>query len=292
MLRSMTGFGAGAAQGPGFDVRVELRAVNHRFLQFKLRVPSDLAGLEGELEKRARTRLTRGAVNGSVTLEATAEAGGATVDVAAAERLLEQLERAAESLGLEDRPTLAQLVGLPGVVRYETVELDRDAAAEAVREAFDQALGALVAMREREGASLAEDLNGHIDALRGLVARVRERSPEAVREQQVALRERVEALLGPERPVEEKDLAREIALLADKLDVAEETSRLGIHLDHLTEQIAAGGAVGRKLDILVQEFLREVNTIGSKCNDSSLARDVIDAKTHVERLREQVQNVE
>lgn len=292
MLRSMTGFGAGAAHGPGFDVRVELRAVNHRFLQWKLRLPSELSPLEGEFEKAAKVRLARGALNGSISIEVTEEQAATTVDVRAAARLLEELERVGEALGLEERPTLAQLLALPGVVRTRSFELDVEAAAEAARRAFEEALANLVAMREREGAALAEDLSGHIGELRRLLSEVRERSPEAVREQQVALTRRVEALLGPERPLEEKDLAREIALLADKLDVAEETARLAIHLDHLTEQLEAGGPVGRKLDFLVQECLREVNTIGSKCNDAGLARRVIDAKTLVERLREQVQNVE
>jgi uncharacterized protein (TIGR00255 family) len=292
MLRSMTGFGAGAARTAMVEARVELRAVNHRFLQLKLRLPSELGALESELEARARQRLSRGAVSGSIVVAATEEAAGATVDADAAARLLEQAERAGEALGLEDRVTLRDLLALPGVVRYAATELDLEAAADAVRQAFDEALDGLVAMREREGAALAADLLGHVDSLDGLVVSVRERSPEAVREHQAALAERVRALLGPERPVEDKDLAREIALIADRLDVAEETSRLGIHLEHLREQIASGGAIGRKLDFLVQECLREVNTIGSKCNDAGTARAVIDAKTVVERLREQVQNVE
>jgi uncharacterized protein (TIGR00255 family) len=288
MLRSMTGFGAGATE----RVRVELRAVNHRFLQVKLRLPSHLSQLESDFEARVKEGLSRGVIQGTVAIEVPQNEGAVNVDATAAARLMAQLRVLRLELELDEEPTLAHVLSLPGVVRTESKSVDDDALVEEARRAFAEALDALVAMRAREGEALAADLTGNIDALEELVDAIRRRSPESVREHQAALEERVASLLGSEREIEEKDLAREIALLADKLDVAEETSRLGMHLEQLRELIAKGGAVGRKLDFLVQECLREVNTIGSKCNDAATAHAVVDAKTLVERLREQVQNVE
>ena len=292
MLRSMTGFGAGAAEGAGIAIRVELRAVNHRFLQAKVRLPGDLLALEGAVEAAIKQRLTRGSVSVTVRVEAADGPDGVQIDRELARRYAQTLSGLAEELGLEPGFDISRLVSLPGVLNSGPGAVEGDELRSVVMAALDEALGALVAMRETEGVALAEDLGLHASALAQIRAQIAAASPEVVRRHQQTLRERVQALLGPERPVEERDLARELALIADRADVSEEISRLEMHLVQFDTLRTEGGAVGRKLDFLVQELLREVNTIGSKCNDAQIAHWVVDAKTHVERLREQVQNVE
>jgi uncharacterized protein (TIGR00255 family) len=201
---------------------------------------------------------------------------------------------------VEDDVTMAQLLELPGVQASAQVdESSREAEDALVLEAVSRASAELVRMRTQEGAALRADLELHARGMAELRARIAERMPEAVRGLQVSLTERVGKLLtgellpkGARAPVAEADLAREIALIADKMDVSEELARLGSHLAQLSSFLDAKEPVGRKLDFLVQEFLREVNTIGSKCSDAAVAHMVVELKTLIERLREQVQNVE
>jgi uncharacterized protein (TIGR00255 family) len=292
MLRSMTGFGAGTAEGPGFTVRVEARSVNHRFLQTKVRLPAELSALEPEVEAQLKARLARGAVSLTATIDLDGGAAAGTLDRTLARGYRDAWVELGRELGLSDAPTLAQLTALPGVVRSGPGAPDPDLSAPPLRAAVALALDGLAAMREREGQALAADLEQHARALGELCARLASRSPEAVARQQAALRARLAALLGPERPVEDKDLARELALLADRSDVAEELARLQSHREQLLGLLHSSEPVGRQLDFLVQECQREVNTVGSKGNDAEIARLVIECKTLVERLREQVQNVE
>lgn len=293
MLRSMTGFGAASGEAcGGLALRLELRSVNHRHLSVKLRLPEALAGLEAELEARVRAACERGAVSLHLALEHTGGAGGARVDHELARRYRRDLEALARELGLEPDLSLAALVGLPGVLAAGPPELDLNAVRAAALEFLDQAIERMLAMRAAEGQALAADLRKQAQALAQLAGRIEKRMPRVVRAHRTALERRVQALLGGAAAVSGSDLAREVALLADKLDVSEELTRLGSHLEQLEGFLKKGGRVGRQLDFLVQEIFREVNTIGSKCSDATVAHWVIEAKTHVERLREQVQNVE
>jgi uncharacterized protein (TIGR00255 family) len=288
----MTGFGAGHARADGREARVELRSVNHRHLHVKVRLPADLAALEPEVEAAVRARLARGSVTVGVGVERSGGAGLATIDREAARRYLSMLGGLATELGLPERPSLAMLVSLPGVVGLAQDEEQHERESALVLEALASALEALVEMREHEGRELAADLRRNARAVAGLVGRVEERMPEVVRGHQAALQQRVGELLGGRQPVAPGDLARELALLADRMDVGEELARLKSHLAQLERVLAQGGSVGRQLDFLTQELFREANTIGSKCNDAPVAHMVVEMKTHVERLREQVQNVE
>lgn len=291
-LASMTGFGAASREAAGLAVRVEVRAVNHRGLQVKARVPSELAALEPDVEARVRARVARGAVAVNVTVERAGLETTAGLDADAAARWTRSLRGLAATLGIEHPVTLDLLVGLPGVVAGDTSALGELSPGEAaeVLGCVDDALVSLAAMREREGAALARDLLDNAREVERLVALVRERMPEVVRAHHEALRARLAELLGEAVPA--SDLAREAALLADRMDVGEELARLGSHLHQLRVLIADGGQVGRKLDFLAQEFFREANTTGAKCNDASVAHLVVELKTHIERLREQVQNIE
>jgi uncharacterized protein (TIGR00255 family) len=293
MLRSMTGFGAarGEAAG-GATLAVEVRSVNHRHLSVKVRLPETLARLEAEVEARVRAKCERGAVTVHVGVERGAGAEPARIDHALARRYHRELASLAAELELALPLSLETLVGLPGVLNATASDQEEAALERALYGRVDAALSAMLGMREREGVALEGDLRKNARALAQLAARIEKRMPRVVRASHLALAKRVKALLGDSQALARNDLAREVALLADKLDVSEELTRLESHLAQLDEFLAKGGRIGRQLDFLVQEIFREVNTIGAKCADATVAHWVIEAKTHVERLREQVQNVE
>ena len=273
-------------------VQVEARSVNHRHLQLKVRLPSELGALESRVDALVRKQLERGSVTVNVTI---AYAGGdeVAIDSAAAKRYVTQLRALSEELDLEGGIQLSSLLALPGVVAAKSNRRRTSHQFKVVLTAVVAALEGLLEMRGREGEALEKDLLRHLAVLRKLTAKIEKRVPSVVRASQTNLTKRVAALVDGLGTVREADLAREIALLADRGDVAEELARLTSHLDQLEERVTKKGAgVGRQLDFLVQELQREFNTIGSKCGDTKLSHWVVEGKTSVERLREQVQNVE
>lgn len=290
----MTGFGAAqtAAARGGATLRAEVRAVNHKFLQVKVRLPQDLSFLEIEVEELVRKRLERGAVQLNVFASGPSGVETVAIDHARVASYRKELTKLAKELALDDDVSLDTLLGLPGVVG---TGVDASALKKREKEVLalvEQALDALGEMREVEGKALAKDLAKHASEIQKLVARIEKRMPEVVIAHREALTKRVAELLGPAHKLEPADLAREVALLADKLDVSEELSRLESHLAQLAAITKKDGPVGRQLDFLVQEIFRETNTIGSKCSDAQVAHAVVELKTLIERLREQVQNVE
>jgi len=293
MLRSMTGFGAAASEDVGpFAVRVEVRSVNHRHLLVKTRAPGELTFLEGEVERQLKKRLSRGSV--TVYIKATTTgSSNARINPEALRNYRSEIEALAAEFGVEEAPSIEALLGLPGVI--DTLEHGTDGAEELagpLLELVDEATAKLLEMRETEGRALALDLERNRKALADIVSKIEGRMPQVVKAHQMNLEKRVNELLEGRVVVEFADLAREAALLADRLDVSEEITRLGSHLEQLDTFLAQGADIGRKLDFLVQEIFREINTIGSKCSDAQVAHWVVDAKTHAERMREQVQNVE
>lgn len=292
MLRSMTGFGAASGQVGSFHARVEARSVNHRHLQTKLRLPQELSALEPEVEALVRKTLERGTVTLSIAVERAVQGGTGLLDAALARQYLAQVRELGAELGLAPDVSLSQLIALPGVVAPTSAgELPEKLRGELLA-LVKRALDALVEMRSVEGRALAEDLRGNLAALAVLVARIEKRMPKVVRQQQKNLRRRVEELLGPAAAPSPTDLARELALLADRSDVAEELARLKSHVAQFESEMRRSESVGRRLDFLVQELLREVNTVASKCNDADVAHWSVDMKARIERLREQVQNIE
>jgi uncharacterized protein (TIGR00255 family) len=293
MLRSMTGFGAAAGEvPPGASIRVEVRSVNHRHLALKLRLPEAFVALEPEVEARVRARCERGSVTLHASVERASGAAAARIDHAAARAYKAELEGLARELGLATTLSLDTLATLPGVIVAAAAPELEESLGAAFLAHVEQALDALVVMRAREGVALAADLRKNAAALRDFVARIETRMPAVLAAHKAALERRIQELVGRSVTLEPADLAREVALLCDKLDVSEELARLASHLAQFDELLAKGGRAGRQLDFLVQELLREVNTIGSKCSDAEAAHLVVEAKTHVERLREQVQNIE
>lgn len=287
----MTGFGFAEVEAEGVSIRVEIRAVNHRFLQVRLRVPIELGELEPKLEAIVRQRLSRGALNLNVNLTRLASPSAVSLDLDVAKRYRKLLGGAAKELGLTDDVGLSKLIELPGVISQRADSDSRERDIKLIIKATETALAGLVEMREAEGARLEKDLRKHTKVIAKLRKQIRARVPKLVKEHQAALRSRVEEL-GGGLNLAETDLAREMALIADKTDVSEEISRLEAHLEALDDALAKGGSIGRQLDFLVQELYREANTIGSKAGDVEVAHAVVDLKTNIERIREQVQNVE
>lgn len=292
MIQSMTGFGRAEVEEEGLSLRVELRTVNHRFLQVRHRLPPDLGELEPKLDALVKQRISRGSLSTNVSIVRSAAPGSIALDVQVARRYRQLLSRAARELDIRDELSLATLVGLPGVVGMRPDERRHRRELALVQRATESALDELVASRAAEGKSLERDLRRNAAAIRRLVARIGKRMPGVVRAHMQNLERRVRELAQEATGVQPSDLARELALIADRVDVSEELARLASHMGQLEAVLDKGGAVGRQLDFLVQELHREANTIGSKCNDAEVAHLVVELKTHIERVREQVQNVE
>lgn len=289
-MRSMTGFGIGDASLPDGRAVIEIRSLNHRFLDVRVRLPTDLQDQAAFIEQLARAALGRGRYDIAVRIEGVA-----------GNRLF-SAERAREVYGAlaELRDELAPGSELPVSVLGQLSHLiaASSAAAEApARAALERALGAALSalslMREREGASLLADLQGRLAAARAAVQSISQRAPQAIEHQHQRLKERVARLLADTGvQLDPSRMAQEIALLADKSDITEELVRLGSHFDQFEALLGETTAVGRRLDFLLQEMARETNTIGSKSQDAGLSHLVVELKAEVERLREQVQNVE
>jgi uncharacterized protein (TIGR00255 family) len=290
MPRSMTGFGAAEGAVSGGRLRLEVRTVNHRHLNVQLRVPSELADLEAEMRERLRAHVVRGHVSVSGRwLEEPPQAAGVAVDTARAAAVVAALRDAARELGLSGDVDIALLARIPDVLRVTRAETTPDR--DAVLDVLDGAAAACAAAREREGTALAAELRARADALDALRSRVAERAPERV----VAERDRLQAAvreLAGGVAVDPARLAQEIAFLADRLDVTEELVRFGTHLDALRAALDGGGSVGRELGFVLQELLREANTMGSKANDAGIIQAVIAMKSELDKLREQVENLE
>jgi len=288
----MTGFGSGRAIVGTEEVAVEFRSVNGKFCDVKPRLPRELQALEAAAVRQVKERIARGAVD--LFVHRSAADGGdliPKVDEALADRYVEAFRALRDRLGLAGEVTLADVIGAEGVLSVEHRSPDLEAAEQALRAALDEALDRLVAMREREGRALRDDLAARLETIRGHVARVAEEAPAAVRQHQERIAQRVEELTGG-IPLDPQRLAQEVALLAERSDVAEEITRMESHTAQFARLLEADEPAGRRMDFLVQEMLREVNTIGSKSQWAPIAALVVELKAEIERIREQVQNVE
>jgi uncharacterized protein (TIGR00255 family) len=287
----MTGYGLAAGTANGGKVQVEIRTVNHRHFSANLKLASPLQSLEGDLRKRVNREIHRGHVTISARwLEEPERAGTAKVNIQRAKAVLDALAELKAELDLPGEIDLAFVARQPEVltiVAEDTLAPDE----EALWGIVDEALNGVVETRAREGASLADELRSQLGGLNGLVEAVEQRAPERLVEARERLRSSVGELLDG-RQVDEDRLNLEIALLADKLDVSEETVRLKTHVEACVDVLQKIGPIGRELTFLGQEMLREANTIGSKANDARVTQAVIDMKCVLEKFREQVENIE
>ncbi len=289
----MTGFGQGSASGPRYQAAVALRSVNARFLDLALRLKEEYRQLEAPLRAVLEGELFRGRVEATLEVRPLQPPPArVSIQTGVVEALHAAWHRLAERGMVDAELTLGDLLRLPEVVAVELAaeEIGGDDLA-AVLGATRAALAQLVAAREQEGEQLRRILGGRLDELAAAATRLRERAPAVRAELHANLKRRLHELLEAP-PVDEVRLAQEVALLVDRSDVAEELDRLDAHLAHFHELLSTSGSLGKRLDFLTQEILRELNTLGSKCRDSEMARAVLDAKVACEQLREQVQNVE
>lgn len=286
----MTGFGTGACASGEFGVKVELRSVNHRYLDVVARLPKGYQGLEERVRRIAQGLLHRGRLEIFVSIEEyRGKRRTVTLDKGLLEGYLKALREAAEEHSLSGALTADMLLALPDLFQVEEAEADAEEVwpllERALREAFDELRG----MRDAEGERLEKEILGRLAALSGLIDRIEERAPQVVSEYRAKLEGRIGQLLQ-EAPVDEQRIALEVALFAERANIAEEITRARSHLEQFREVCRQGAGVGRKLDFLIQELHREVNTIASKAAD--LASLVVEAKAELEKIREQVQNVE
>jgi uncharacterized protein (TIGR00255 family) len=291
MIRSMTGFGSGRGAAGAEEVVVEARSVNHKFCEVKIRLPRELSALEGDLGRAVKDRLARGSVEVTVRRAGPGGAVAPRVDAALAEAYARAYAEVAARLGLQGQVSLSDVIAAEGVIRLDDRDADLEAARAAADRALGQALDALVAMRIREGEALRRDLEARLATVEALVLRVEALAPQAVEHHRTRLAERVLELTRG-IPLDPSRLAQEIALLAERTDVAEEVTRLRSHVAQARQLLGGGEPAGRKLDFLVQEMHREGNTIGSKSQQAEISGVVVALKAEIERMREQVQNVE
>ena len=292
MVRSMTGFGRAKLTIDGLDVTVEIKSVNHRYFEFTSRLPRGCNFLEEKLKSFCAQYITRGKVEASVMIDDCGEDNTEVeVNSAYAEALVSKLNKTAEELHIENDVKMSSLILLPDFLNVKKRTLPEETVTAAVLKAAEEAVCGFVEMRETEGARLKGDINGRTDFILKQVKFIDVRSPKTVAAYRERLEKKIKELLA-DKTVDEQRLLTETAIFADKVAVAEETVRLKSHITQLNDLLNAGGAVGRKLDFIVQEMNRETNTIGSKAQDAEITRAVVDMKSEIEKIREQIQNIE
>jgi uncharacterized protein (TIGR00255 family) len=295
MIRSMTGFGVASTEVDGARYVVEVRSLNSKYFKALVRLPEDLQGLEGELEPALARRLSRGSVVLTVRFSDVSADAAARINAKALRQYLDQLRAAAGGGKADLNVDMGALLALPGVVISDTGEALIERARPVLLGLVDEACARVLAMRSREGVTLHDELHRHRRQIADRLAVIGRRAPEVVEQYRLRLRERINALLAESSTaMRDEDLIREVAVYAERSDITEEVARLQGHLEQFAEIIDAADEepAGRTLDFLSQEMLREANTIASKCLDVEISREIVEVKGGIDRIKEQVQNVE
>ena len=288
MLLSMTGQGSATLTADGITVTVEMRAVNNRHLKINLRCPDSLIALESVIEKSIRSVVGRGTVNVNIKVEKHSRAGDFSIDLDLLTSYRQQLQTETTADVSTDT-----LLSLPGVVTSKSGADNSDASRSLILRVVEEALFQFNQMRVTEGEALSSDLDLQIERLTALIVEIRQHAPLVIQRYSGRLTEKLNQLLQQHNvTLSDSDLAREIGIFADRCDITEEVVRLDSHLKQFRDVMESQISQGRKLDFITQELFREINTIGSKANDASIANCVVESKTVVERIREQVQNCE
>ena len=292
MVLSMTGFGRGEAEDARRKVHAEIKTVNHRYLDIHMHMPRCMSMLEEDAKKQIQQVVTRGRVDVTVEYENKAQD---LIAVSVNERVANAYRKAfqelAEKFDIEDKPDLATLSGIGDIFTVNEAEEDEDALRTLLTSALEQALQALTRMRKKEGQFLMEDIRDRSVVILKMVDAIGERSPLVVEEYRRKLEQRLKDLLSSS-DLEETRFNTEVAYFADRSSITEEIIRLRSHIGQLQQILKTGGPIGRKLDFLMQEMNREANTIGSKASDLFITRQVVSLKSEMEKIREQVQNLE
>ena len=292
MIKSMTGFGAGDAETADFKVHIEVKAVNQRFLETNYHMPYSMNMFENQLTKKIKEYASRGKLDINIRFQDLRDkAVTVKVDKGLVAAYGQALQEISSQLELSAPVTAAQIASYPDVLKLNEENADLEAAQPVLMQAMEQALESFVAMREAEGQNIQRDLLARIGTLENFVGELEKLAPEIV----AAYRQRLENLLREylaKDDIEESRIIQEVALFTDKVNYTEETVRLRSHFDQFRQIITAGEPVGRKLDFLIQEMNREINTVASKANSAGAAQFVVDVKSEIEKIREQIQNIE
>lgn len=292
MLKSMTGYGRQETVIEGKKILVEIKSVNHRFSDYNIKVPRHLGFLEDKIRKYVSENVTRGKIDIYVAVENYDEADKDIIlNEELARNYIEVLKELRDKFGLCDDISVSNVAQYTDIFKTERREEDQEEVWRLVKTVMSDALKAFVSMREREGERIEKDLRDRIAFMSGLAEKIDERSPQTVEEYRRKLYTKIKELLE-DREIDEARILTEVAIFADKVAVNEETVRLGSHFDEFYQILDSGEPAGRKLDFLIQEINREVNTIGSKANDIEIAKIVVTLKGETEKLREQIQNIE
>lgn len=293
MLTSMTGFGSVQAEIQGVEFSVEIRSVNNRYFKLSCKLPETWASLETEIEKLVREKITRGSVSLAARVRIPDDQAAYTVNTAALMRYIEQLRIVEVEVNPAIRLDLASLLQLPGVCTPPALEDLCDKTRDGLEKLVRKAIESLLEMRRHEGKALRAELLSYCDSIERELAGIATRSPDVVKEYHERLRGRVQELTEAARVnIDADTLAREVAIYAERCDIAEEIARLGGHLKQFRGAVDSPEPAGRKLDFIAQEMLREANTIASKSNDVAIAQAVVEIKTAIDRIKEQSANAE
>ena len=292
MIKSMTGYGSAKGVVDGMTISVELKSVNNKFLDTAIRLPRGFLFTEEQIKSQIQAHISRGKVDMFVNIDSS-QGGDMTVKVnePLLQAYLDAIRHIAEIHGLPNDATAMSVSRLPDVLSVEKRELDADEILSQISAVVEAALCDHDAMRIREGQRLKEDILSHLSRIRELVQIVEASSPETVMEYRKRLTQKMEEVLQG-RGIAETRILTEAAIFADHIAVDEETVRLRSHMDQLSLMLEGGSPIGRKTDFLIQEFNREANTIGSKCQDAKIAHVVVELKSEIEKIREQIQNIE
>ena len=292
MIYSMTGYGRAAQLIDGRDIGVEIRSVNHRFFEFSTRLPRSMGYLEEMLKSLVHARVSRGKIDLNLTVLSLEEPSAQVmINRPLAGEYLSALRSLAEELGIEDDIKLSSLARFHDIFVLRKSELDEDALSEAVKTVAAQALENYMAMRATEGEKLRQDVAGRLEEILSWVGQVEERYPAIVQQHRARLVQKLSEVLENQQ-IDEQRILTEAAIFAEKISAAEETVRLRSHISQFKDILFDDKPMGRKLDFLVQEMNREANTIGSKANDVEAAKIVVEIKSEIEKIKEQIQNIE
>lgn len=293
MVKSMTGYGRGEAENEIHSIKVEIKAVNHRYNDISVRMPRHISYLEEKIKKMVKEQISRGKVDLYINLDYISESSTKIkVNIPLAKSYKFAFEELANELGLMDSVDLNDILNMSDVIEKEKIEVDEDLIWDLMKKALDMALTDIVTMKEAEGQALKLDMKERLKLIENTVIDIEKRSPLVVKEYKEKLTQRIEALLEENMEVDEEKIAQEVVFFADKSNIDEELVRLKSHISQFLNILKESEAIGRKLDFLIQEMNREINTIGSKANDMDISQDVVELKSEIEKIREQVQNLE
>lgn len=293
IIKSMTGYGRGESIQELYRIKVEIKAVNHRYNDISVRMPRHINYLEESVKKLVKEKIYRGKIDVYINLEYINESAiEVKIDIPLAKSYKKELENLLQELNIDDNIRLNNLLNISEIVKTERKELDEDIIWDCVKEAMDIGLNNMMVMREKEGTELKEDIIYKLGLIESSISHIVERAPLVVIEYKEKLKERITDLLDNNISLDEDKINSEVAFFADKSSIDEEIVRLKSHIKQFYNILGENEPIGRKLDFLIQELNREINTIGSKANDVIISKYVVELKSELEKIREQIQNIE